>query len=196
MYSKIVSIFASLLLLSQLALSQSFMHSVGATISVLSGKTSDGFGNSNSQSTMQTNLSYFPRYNFVEYDNSSVSVGLPLGIGIGISNNGLDDYGVAFAFDIPAVIDYNVGYKSTQENDSRIGGYFGAGFGYYRINISKSSYSDFTGASYGPLLRTGIRFTTPKDRENGHGITVGLFFKKGLERQKFNTYGCNVYFDF
>ena len=175
---------------------QSFMHSIGATISIMDARIHDSWGSSYSISTMQTNFSYFPRYNFAESDNTSVSIGLPLGAGIGISDNGLSDYGVAFAFDIPAVVDYNFGYKSTLENDSRVGGYLGAGFGYYRITVSKSSYSDFTGVSYGPMARAGFRFTTPRNRENGHGVTVGLFYKKGLEKEKFNTYGCNVYFDF
>ncbi|MBX3254195.1 MAG: hypothetical protein KF862_08655 [Chitinophagaceae bacterium] len=181
-------------LIHQWVVSQSFMHSVGATISLLDGKSTDG--NNNRILLTQTNLSYFPRYNFVEYDNASVSVGLPLGLGIGIARNVYDDYGIAFAYDIPAVLDYNFGYKSTPDNDSRVGGYLGAGFGYYGVTISGSSYSNFSGKSYGPMARAGFRFTTPKDRENGHGITVGLFYKKGLEKEKFNTYGCNVYFDF
>ncbi|MFT3945958.1 MAG: hypothetical protein QM763_03200 [Agriterribacter sp.] len=184
----------TLIFISQVVKSQSFMHSAGATISILDGKSTDG--NNNAVSLFQTSASYFPRYNFVEYDNTSVSVGMPLGVGIGIANSIYNDYGLAFAYDIPLVLDYNFGYKSTMENDSRVGGYLGAGFGYYGITVSKSSYSDFSARSYGPMVRAGFRFTTPRDRENGHGVTVGLFYKKGLEKEKFNTYGCNVYFDF
>ena len=194
MSPRIISLTIALVLISQLAISQSFMHSIGATISILDGKSTDG--NNNSVSLMQTNVSYFPRYNFIEYDNASVSVGLPLGIGVGIANNMYSDYGIAFAYDIPAVLDYNFGYKSTPDNDSRVGGYLGAGFGYYGVTISRSTYSDYSARTYGPMARVGFRFTTPKDRENGHGITIGLFYKKGLEKEKFNTYGCNVYFDF
>lgn len=190
---KTLPVALAFVLTHQLAVSQSFMHSVGATISILSGRTDDI--NHNPISLMQTNLSYFPRYNFVEYDNASVSVGMPLGLGIGIAQNMYSDYGIAFAYDIPAVLDYNIGYKSTPDNDSRVGGYLGAGFGYYGITISKSTYSDYSGRSYGPMARAGFRFSTPKDRENGHGITIGLFYKKGLEKEKFNTYGCHVYLD-
>ncbi|MBX3242466.1 MAG: hypothetical protein KIT80_04950 [Chitinophagaceae bacterium] len=194
MTPKRLTVLVFVLFFHQLVSAQSFMHSVGATISILDGKSTDG--NNNTISLFQTNLSYFPRYNFVEYDNASVSVGLPLGIGVGIANNMYSDYGVAFAYDVPAVLDYNFGYKSTPDNDSRVGGYLGAGFGYYGITVSKSTYSDFTARSYGPMIRAGFRFSTPRDRENGHGITVGFFYKKGLESEKFNTYGCNVYFDF
>lgn len=90
--------------ISHFAISQNFMHSAGATISFLEGKSTDG--NNNSVSLMQTNLSYFLRYNFVEYDNASISVGLPIGVGIGIAKNFYDDYGLSFAYDVPAVLDY------------------------------------------------------------------------------------------
>ncbi len=194
MTTRKITLLFSLTLISHMAISQSFMHSVGATISVLDGKSTDG--NDNSVSLMQTNLSYFLRYNFVEYDNASLSLGFPVGVGIGIAKNLYDDYGVSFAYDIPAVLDYNIGYKSTPDNDSRVGGYIGAGFGYYGVTVSKSSYSDFSARSYGPLIRAGFRFSTPRDRENGRGVTIGVFYKKGLETEKFNTYGCNIYYDF
>lgn len=166
---------------------QSLMHGIGATISVLSGS---------GITLEQTNLCYFPRYNFVEHDNSSISVGMPLGAGIGVSSNTYgNDAGLAFSFDIPAVIDYNIGCKSTPDNDRNFGGYFGAGFGYYKVFITKSSFSDFTGSSYGPMARAGVRFSSSNESWKGHGITVGMFYKKGLEKLKFSTVGFNVLID-
>jgi len=168
-------------------IAQNFMHGYGATISVLS---APGI------TLSQTNLCYFPRYNFIENENSSVSVGMPIGAGIGISNNSYgDDAGIAFAFDLPAVIDYNIGCKSTPDNDHNFGGYFGAGFGYYKVFISQSSYSDFTGATYGPMARAGVRFSSSNEGWNGLGITIGMFYKKGLEKLKFNTVGFNILID-
>jgi hypothetical protein len=174
--------------------SQSLMHAVGANISVLYGKVHTPYSSS-SFSMELTNLSYFPRYNFVENENSSVSVGMPLGVGFGlVSNNYGDDAGIVFSYDIPLVLDYNIGCKSTPGNENGFGGYFGAGFGYQQVIISKSSYSDFNGSSFGPLARAGMRFSRNEDW-HGLGITVGLFFKKGLEKDKFNTTGFNVLID-
>ncbi len=117
------------------------MHSYGATISVISGS---------GITLSQTSVCYFPRYTFAEAENTSFSVGLPVALGIGISNNAYGDAGVAFAYDLPAVVDYNVGCKSSADNEATFGGYLGLGFGYYKINISKSAYSNFSGATYGP----------------------------------------------
>ncbi len=171
--------------------SQNLMHAFGTNISVLNGKTGGG-----TLTMAQTNLSYFPRYNFVENENSSISVGLPLGIGVGIMSNTYgNDAGIAFAYDLPVVLDYNIGCKSTIDNENNFGGYFGLGFGYYKVNISHSSYSDFNGASYGPIARAGVRFSSSNENWYGHGITVGLFYKKGLEKDKFTTIGFNVLLD-
>ena len=183
------------LVLNHSSFSQKLMHGFGATISVLSG-TVEGQGSTSSFTLAQTNFCYFPRYNFVEKDNSSISVGIPLGIGIGISSNTMgDDKGVSFAYDLPVVLDYNIGAKSTSENESTFGGYFGVGFGYYKVSISSSQYSNFTGASYGPMARAGVRISSESESWNGHGITIGLFYKKGMEKAKFNTFGFNVLYD-
>ena len=72
----------------------------------------------------QTNLTYFPRLNFIENENSSISIGFPVGIGVGIvSSTSGDDAGFYFAYDLPATLDYNIGVKSTSENENTFGGY-------------------------------------------------------------------------
>lgn len=186
----------SLCLLTHISLhAQKFMHSYGATISVLTGNVTTSYSTS-SFTLQQTNLTYFPRYNFVENDISSISVGAPVGIGIGIAaNTNGSDAGVAFAYDLPIVIDYNIGCKSTRENDQNFGGYFGLGFGYYKVSISQSSYSDFKGATYGPLVRAGVRIGSSNESWNRHAVTIGLFYKKGMEKDKLTTIGFNVLLD-
>ena len=168
------------------AFTQNLMHSYGATISVLSGS---------GITLSQTSVCYFPRYTFAEAENTSFSVGLPVALGIGISNNAYGDAGVAFAYDVPAVLDYNIGCKSSPDNEATFGGYFGIGFGYYKINISKSAYSNFSGATYGPMARAGVRFSSVNETWRGHDISVGVFYKKGLETAKLNTIGFNVLLD-
>jgi hypothetical protein len=174
---------------------QKFMHGYGATISVLTGKVKTSYSTSN-YTLQQTNLTYFPRYNFVESENSSISIGVPVGIGIAIaSNTNSNDAGIAFAYDLPVVIDYNIGFKSTMDNDKNFGGYLGLGFGYYKVSISQSQYSNFKGATYGPLFRGGVRIGSSNESWKGHGITVGMFYKKGLEKDKLTTIGFNVLVD-
>lgn len=175
--------------------SQKLLHSYGATISVMFGDIKTSYSTSK-LSLAQTNLTYFPRYNVLENENSSISIGLPLGIGVGVaSSTDGDDAGIYFAYDLPLVIDYNIGCKSTIENENIFGGYFGIGFGYYKVNISKSQYSDFNGASYGPLFRAGVRIGSYNEAWNGHAFTVGVFYKKGLEKDRLNTIGFNVLYD-
>ncbi len=175
---------------------QQLMHSFGLTLSVLQGTLHGDAGSYESFSLGQSNLTYFPRFNFVENENSSISVGAPIGVGIGIATNTYgNDAGVIFSYDLPLVIDYNIGCKSTMENDRNFGGYFGVGFGYNKVTISESSYSDFNGSSYGPLFRAGFRFGSSNESWNGHGVTAGVYYKIGLEKDKLHTIGFNVLYD-
>ena len=169
---------------------QSFMHSYGATPAILLAK--DGYGNQ--FYLYQTDLTYFPRFNFVENENSSISIGAPVGVGISIVNSD-NDPGIGFSFDLPAVVDYNIGCKSTADNESTFGGYFGAGFGYSHYSVSGTQNSDFKDASYGPLVRAGVRIGSVKEQYHGHALTIGFFYKKGLETAKYTTVGCNVLVD-
>jgi len=174
------------------------MNSVGLTLSVLQGTLHQGVGSYESFGVEQNNATWFPRYNFIEAENSSVSIGAPIGVGIGLVTNTIGgDAGVLFSYDLPVVIDYNIGCKSTMDNDKTFGGYFGAGFGYNKVIISGSSYSDFNGASYGPLIRAGFRFGgSDNESWNGHGLTAGIYYKMGLESDKLHTIGFNVLMDF
>lgn len=174
-------------LFSQFLFSQKLMHSFGLTISVLTG---------GDETLQQTSFSYFPRLNIMESENSSISVGAPVAIGVGIARSTYgDDAGISFAYDLPVVVDYNIGCKSTNENEKKFGGYFGLGFGYYKVSISQSTYSDFKGATYGPIFRGGIRFGSSNENWHGHAVTVGLFFKNGLETAKLKTFGFNIMYD-
>ena len=171
------------------------MHGVGLTISVLGGTLHQGAGYESFE-IEENNLTYFPRYNFIEAENSSLSIGAPVGAGIGIATNTIgNDAGILFSYDLPMVIDYNIGCKSTAENDKTFGGYFGVGFGYNKVIITGSSYSDFNGSSYGPLFRAGFRFGSDKESWKGHGVTAGAYYKKGLEKDKLYTIGFNVLLD-
>lgn len=174
---------------------QSLMHSFGATVTITTDKVSSDYGSSKF-SLSQTYLSYFPRYNFIENENSSISIGAPIGVGAGVARySAVSDAGFFFAYDLPLVVDYNIGCKSSRDNEQTFGGYLGVGFGYSHMSISGSSYADFKGSSYGPIFRGGVRIGSTSALWDGHGITIGLFYKKGLEKDPFNSFGFNLYFD-
>jgi hypothetical protein len=180
--------------LASTSYSQKLMHSLGGDVSILFG-TIRKSSSSSTFAMQQTQLCYFPRYNFVENDNSSVSIGAPLAVGIGIASNSYGgDNGIAFSYDVSTALDYNIGAKSTLDNDRGFGGYFGAGFGYRHVNISYSSYSDFKGTTYGPLVRAGVRFAWGAERSKF--LTVGTYFKMGMDKDKLQTLGFHVLHDF
>ena len=191
--------FISLFLFSSfIASAQSFMHSYGAAITAVHKPKilENGFTKQDAIDILQTSLCYFPRFNFIESDNSSVSVGAPVSIGIGIASSVYgEDAGLSFAYDLPIVLDYNIGCKSTTDNENNFGGYLGLGFGYNHFAISGSRYSNVKGNSYGPILRAGIRFKLPQESSNDHGVSVGFFYKPGLETEKWRSYGAHVLLD-
>lgn len=171
---------------------QSFMQGLGANISILSAKINNQY-ESYTFTMVVTHFSYFPRVNLTESENSSVSIGVPLGVGIGILNNAGAGTagGVAWGFDLPVALDYNMGCKSTPENEDNFGGYFGAGFGYMYTGWTDAGETSHAN-TYGPMVRGGIRFGSGQGRWH---TTVGLFYKLGLESQKYKTFGFNVLMD-
>ena len=87
------------------------MQSGGAMISVMHAR---GIFDAVSQSLdiVLTDLSYFPRLNVSELDNASISVGIPLSVGVGLGSDYTSNgEGVYWNFDIPLVADYNIGCK-------------------------------------------------------------------------------------
>lgn len=175
---------------------QSLMHSAGSTISVMTAKLPNSYYSTDRLIIVHTDVTYFPRLSFLESDNSSFSVGAPLSLGFGIANNLYDDYAersIFFGFDAPLVLDYNIGCKSSPENESMFGGYIGTGFGYSYTNFNAGDGYKYDTRSYGPLFRGGVRFGFGAG--TNLGLTLGFFFKPGLEKEKFKTYGMNLFFD-
>lgn len=187
-------LFLLVLLINRVGYAQSFMHSAGVNFLIMNAKI-DNFSGKYSLTTAFTNLTYFPRYNILETDGSSISIGAPVGAGIGISSGtGSGDASIYWGVDLPAVIDYNIGKKSTLDNDQNFGGYFGGGFGYTLTNWSDGSSTEKIN-SYGPIIRGGLRFGKFDD-DSDVSICIGLSYKIGLETEKFKTYGIQVLMDF
>lgn len=170
------------------------MQSLGITISALSGTIKNQYGSADF-GIEQIDFTYFPRYNFIENENSSVSIGLPLSAGVGIVRESANPGEVAFSYDLPAALDYNIGFKSTTNNDHTFGIYFGAGFGFNQVTITKTSNLGYNGISYGPLFRAGVRIGSQNESWQGNGLTIGIFYKKGMEKEKMDSFGFNVLVD-
>lgn len=170
------------------------MHGLGATISIMTANISTS-SERYTATVAFTNLTYFPRYTLTKSDRTSLSIGTPVGAGVGFSaGGGSGDASVYYGFDLPLVIDYNIGRKSTIENEDSFGWYLGTGFGYQFTNWT-DGYSTNKLNSYGPLLRAGIRFGGGSRRPD-RATTVGLSFKPGLEKSRFKTFGIAVLTEF
>lgn len=184
-------IFISLVILfsvGNIVSAQTFSNSAGLTLSFLQGReTKDG---PYKNLIIQKSATYFPRLNLSEKENSSFSIGMPISLGIGSVNN---SDGVFFNADAPLVADYNMGCRSTPDNGSGFGGFFGAGFGY-----NYTTYSGYFGSgnvsSYGPMAHAGIRFVVSQKFSEVMGF--GVFYKLGLESEKYKTFGFNVLYEF
>lgn len=187
MLKRIISLFVLLLLSHLKGMTQSFMQGIGANISILTAKVNTP--NEKYTFTMQVNhFSYFPRFNLSETDNTSFSIGFPLGAGIGILTSGGNAQGISWGFDLPIAADYNFGCRSTPDNEKNFGGYFGAGFSYMYTAWNAGDGTEHAN-SYGPVGRAGIRFSSANARWN---VTIGLFFKLGIESEKYKTFGFDI----
>jgi hypothetical protein len=178
---------------SAVALSQRFIHSMGTTVPVIYGNAVTASSSAKLVS-IQVNWCYFPRYNFIESKNSSVSIGFPVSAGIGtMFATAAPFLSITYGYDLPAVIDYNIGYGCTKENKKNLGGYVGGGFSYTNVIIPGSKGLDFKGvATYGVLVRAGFRM----EQRSWHKTTsIGLFYKRGIGAGNLNTSGMNVLYD-
>jgi hypothetical protein len=173
---------------------QAFMQSAGVNFSIMTAKIATA-SNRYTATVSFANLTYFPKFTVTESENSSVSIGIPVGLGIGIASDVLGgETTVYYGVDLPLAVDFNMGRKSTNENEDGFGWYIGSGFGYTLTNWTDGSSTEKLN-SYGPLFRAGVRFTAGSDHPEW-ATTVGLSFKPGLESTKFKTFGIGVFIDF
>ena len=120
------------LCLSGFAFSQTFMQGVGINVVL---QSSSGFSADPVGAIM-----YSPRVSFMETDNSSLSVGLPMSFGISglITVRMLQDNSLGFMFDAPLMFNYNYGAGSTKEAEDKFGFFAGVGFGYHTHQYTAS----------------------------------------------------------
>lgn len=184
--------------LATVAQAQHFTNSAGLTFEYIYGTVGGAAPKSNNLILTPYYITYSPRFNMLETGSTSLSIGAPVGIYIGgysgtvnYSQFGfsstINDSGWLFGYELPVVLDFNLGKGAIRDNDSRLGAYIGTGYSYSRFNIFGSHYSNYHGTSIGPLIRGGVRL-----RLGASAIgSFGMFYKQGREHEQFKTIGFN-----
>jgi len=185
--------FVSLLLISSASQSQTFMHGLGATVNLMTAKI-DNPSEKYTATVSFTNFTYMPRLIFGAKESSSLSLGFPISAGVGFGSDVFGESHIYYGGELPLVIDFNKGRKSSPDNEDNFGWYIGTGFSYTLTNWTTGSSTDKLN-SYGPLARFGVRFGGGSNRPD-RATTVGLSFKPGLEDTKFKTIGIVVLMEF
>ncbi|HEV3222288.1 MAG TPA: hypothetical protein VGZ90_05385 [Puia sp.] len=174
--------------LSSFAFSQTFMHGVGVNTFI---QSASGYS-----TQVVGGLTYSPRINFMETDNTSLSVGIPMSIGVSASASTYGSNSAALMFDAPLVLNFNYGAGSSKETESRFGFFGGAGFGYHTSEDSYSDgYNNYTDkmSGFGPVGNAGIRIGVGS---GSHNIEIRLSYMKTLDTSKSSIFGIGGLFNF
>jgi hypothetical protein len=184
-----------------LAFSQTFTHGVGVAVFVTTAKG----GNA----AAAEGVTYSPRINFLEQPDFSLSVGIPLSVGISGSyssnynsqSGSTTDNTLGFMANIPLIINFNFGAGSSPDNESRFGFYIGGGAGYhygkYNVDTVDSYGGDYTYQAtikgFGPAANAGVRFGVGRGT---HNVEARLTYMKSLDDSKANIFGIGGLFNF
>jgi hypothetical protein len=198
---KCLFVFGLIVFTATAGFSQSFMHGAGLNVFVA---TAPG-----GKASVNGGLSYSPRFNFIEQENMSVSVGIPFTVGVSGSYSAdyNSQYGssssntLSVMFNAPLIINLNMGAGSTKTTESRFGYFAGGGFGYhygtYNISDILNQYDDgYTTTklnTFGPVGNAGVRFAVGRGT---HNVEVRLQYMRGLNDSKANIYSVGAAFNF
>jgi hypothetical protein len=179
------------LCLSGFAFSQTFMQGIGINVVL---QSSSGFSADPVGAIM-----YSPRVNFMETDNTSLSVGLPMSFGISGSYNSQNVGGnsLGFMFDAPLMFNYNYGSGSTKEVEDKFGFFAGAGFGYHthQYTATDGTGYDYTAkmSGFGPVGNVGVRLGVG---HGSHNLELRFSYMKTLDISSSNIIGIGFLFNF
>ena len=201
LFMKKGSLFVMLLFPVVFGFSQTFTHGVGVAVFVTTAKG----GNA----AVAEGFTYSPRYNFLENEDFSLSVGVPLSVGISGSyssnynsySGSTTDNTLGFMANIPLIVNFNFGAGSSPDNESRFGFFIGGGAAYHygKYNVdSVDTYGD--GYTYqatingiGPAGNVGVRFGVGRGT---HNVEAKLTYMKSLDNSKANIFGIGALFNF
>ncbi len=200
---KRILLLLALSLFTSAAFSQTFRHGVGLGVygSFLSKNDGDP--------SIFSSINYTPRFHFMEKENTSLSIGLPIAIGFAgsysYSTDYYDDYyesDFRFMVNAPLMVDFNWGAGATRETEKRFGLFagIGAGFHYGDFVEDYTNPDDFytyrrtrSVTSFGPAANLGMRFAVGKRQKN---VEVRFSYHGGLNSPRANVIGAGAHFNF
>ncbi|MBC6490121.1 hypothetical protein ACFSQD_07320 [Flavihumibacter stibioxidans] len=179
---------------------QSFMHGAGTGLSVVTMKNGDP--------SAYGTLLYSPRLTVMETETSSITVGIPLTLGLAGSYSYDNYYGessdIQYLVNAPLMVNLNIGAGSSPITEDRfgffIGGGFGINYGNYLVDdviiVDGFEYYDQVSknvTTYGPAANAGVRIGVGRQTKN---IEILLSYMKGINETKPNTFGLACLFNF
>ncbi len=198
---KKVTLSLVILLFASTSFCQSFMHGAGLTV-IATSKSRTG-----SDLSYGEGFTYSPRFNFLEKEAFSVSVGIPLSFGLSTSTgSSFDTYGntttsVGLVLNIPVIVSLNMGRGSTKDNRKKFGYFVGAGFGYHHGDFltdyydpNTNTYTDsYSSNTFGPAANAGVRIGVGRKHKN---IEIKLSYMKGINDVKPDIFALACLFNF
>ncbi|SFO76779.1 hypothetical protein SAMN05428949_6557 [Chitinophaga sp. YR627] len=184
---------------------QRFIHGIGTGVFV--------DGSSKTETKVSSTLMYSIRMSFAETENTALSLGIPLSVGI----NGVDEYyydsytgeygynNLGFMVNVPLLFNFNIGAGSAKGCQSRMGFFVGAGFSYHASSVDRTipagyyDYIDYddlhtTASTVGPAANIGLRIGVGAKKR--HNIEISTFYMKGATSYKPNIGALNCVFNF
>ncbi len=162
-------------------LSAQFSHGIGASYFIAKDKAGENGGG--------PAVTYFPKYSI-----GSLSVGVPISLGITGSANSRTgaSEGSSLTLQLPIVVDYNIGLGANpdEESESGFGFYVGAGFGVFSTSYV-GAFTSGTLKATGPLARAGARFNVKEKL-----IDLGASYHLGLDDNKVGAIGITAIYNF
>lgn len=189
------------------AFSQSFQHGVGLGFFI------DKIEEEYIDPRVNFSVLYNPRFNFVETQSLSVSVGIPITIGFSGSyeagynsyDGGYEENTLGYMFNAPVMLNLNLGGGSSKKSNKLFGGFIGGGYGIYSSNSTDVYHYDYElgeeymtsagGSTFGPAANAGVRFGVGR-LNHKKSVEVRLSYFRGTTNYKINVFGLNAGFNF
>jgi hypothetical protein len=125
---------------------------------------------------------YSPRANLIMLGNNSISLGMPLALGL----SGKGPGGIKMTYNIPFVFDFNLGHNALPENSRGFGSFFGAGYGFSSLRAefgeSRSQGLFFNAGARGLIsdrsftLRASYTLALKKENPNVSSVSIEYNF--------------------
>ena len=143
-------------------------------------------------------ITYSPRFIVKELENGSLTIGLPLSLGLSYSPDTRSNFASASALiNLPLVFNYNYGSGSTRHNASRFGFFAGAGWGYHAADYAGNDNNGYAVnrelEAVGPLCNVGVRVRVGR---HSHNMEWKASYMKGVNTGSADIFGFAAIFNF